>query len=217
MVPHPREELFSVLVVDAHPLLREAVASRLASMGAGPVYEASSMAEARARATASGPCDLAVLDLNLPDDGGLELVRELRNQGWPRIIVLASSKDSHAVRSAFQSGAQACLLKPASTDLAADGVRETPGTRVGTVPSRAPAVAETPRLTKADNHPRELSAREIEVLQLVADGQSNKEIGNKLNLSALTVKSHLSRIGRKIATGDRAQMVALAMRAGVIH
>ena len=59
--------------------------------------------------------------------------------------------------------------------------------------------------------------REVEVLQLVADGRSNKEIGEALNLSALTVKSHLSRIGRKLGTGDRAQMVALAMRAGVIR
>ena len=64
---------------------------------------------------------------------------------------------------------------------------------------------------------RQLSAREVEVLQLVADGQSYKEIGEALSLSALTVKSHLSRIGRKLGTGDRAQMVALAMRAGVIR
>ena len=63
----------------------------------------------------------------------------------------------------------------------------------------------------------ELSGREIEVLRLVADGQSNKEIGDQLGLSALTVKSHLARIARKLGTGDRAEMVALAMRAGVIR
>ena len=62
-----------------------------------------------------------------------------------------------------------------------------------------------------------LRLRQVRVLQLVADGQSNKEIGEALSLSALTVKSHLSRIGRKLGTGDRAQMVALAMRAGVIR
>src|SRR5690606_2710893 len=73
------------------------------------------------------------------------------------------------------------------------------------------------RVPGTDNTPRELSSREVQVLQLVADGQSNKEIGEALNLSALTVKSHLSRIGRKLGTGDRAQMVALAMRAGVIR
>jgi DNA-binding CsgD family transcriptional regulator len=63
----------------------------------------------------------------------------------------------------------------------------------------------------------ELSGREVEVLRLVADGQSNKEIGEQLGLSALTVKSHLARIARKLGTGDRAEMVALAMRAGVIR
>ena len=63
----------------------------------------------------------------------------------------------------------------------------------------------------------ELSGREVEVLKLVADGQSNKQIGELLGLSALTVKSHLARIARKLGTGDRAEMVALAMRAGVIR
>ncbi|MDT4947640.1 MAG: hypothetical protein QOJ37_235 [Pseudonocardiales bacterium] len=63
----------------------------------------------------------------------------------------------------------------------------------------------------------ELSGREIEVLHLVADGRSNKEIGEALGLSALTVKSHLARIARKLGTGDRAEMVAMAMRAGVIR
>ncbi len=65
--------------------------------------------------------------------------------------------------------------------------------------------------------PQLLSTREIRVLQLVADGQSNKEIGDALNLSAFTVKTHLSRIGNKLDTGNRTQMVALAMRAGIIH
>jgi len=84
-------------------------------------------------------------------------------------------------------------------------------------PSVAPVLATGTRVAGTDNTPRELSAREVEVLRLVADGRSNKEIGEELSLSAITVKSHLSRIGRKLGAGDRAQMVALAMRAGVIR
>ena len=57
-----------------------------------------------------------------------------------------------------------------------------------------------------------MSEREIQVLQQVADGHTNKEAGQQLGLSGLTVKSHLARIGRKLGTGDRAEMVALAMR-----
>jgi DNA-binding NarL/FixJ family response regulator len=212
MVPHPREELFSVLVVDDHPLLREAIAARLRSMGAGTVYEAASVAEARARAHANGPCDLAILDLGLPDGSGLDLVTELRGLGWNRLVVLASSDDPYAVRSAFQAGAQA-----ASAAIVTDGVKRVLDGGVYADPTVAPLLATGTRVPGTDNTPRELSAREVEVLQLVADGQSNKEIGEALSLSALTVKSHLSRIGRKLGTGDRAQMVALAMRAGVIR
>jgi DNA-binding CsgD family transcriptional regulator len=61
-----------------------------------------------------------------------------------------------------------------------------------------------------------LSAREVQVLQLVAEGKSNKDIGVALGLSALTVKSHLARIARKLGTGDRAEMVATSLRSGVI-
>ena len=86
VVPHPRDELFSVLVVDDHPLLREAISARLAQMGAGTVHEAATVAAARARALATGPCDLAILDLGLPDGSGIDLVTELRANGWPRIV-----------------------------------------------------------------------------------------------------------------------------------
>lgn len=217
MVPHPREELFSVLVVDGHPLLREAIASRLANMGAGTVHEAATLASARDRANATGPCDLAVLDLTLPDGSGIELVGELRAAGWSRIVVLASSDDPSAVRAAFNAGAQAYLLKSASALTVTDGMRQVLDGGVYADPSVAPVLANGTRVPGVDNTPRELSTREIEVLQRVADGQSNKEIGDELELSPLTVKSHLSRIGRKLGTGDRAQMVALAMRADVIR
>ena len=68
-----------------------------------------------------------------------------------------------------------------------------------------------------DSGVADLSGREIEVLRLVSDGQSNKQIGEELGLSALTVKSHLARIARKLGTGDRAEIVAMAMRGGVIR
>jgi DNA-binding NarL/FixJ family response regulator len=62
----------------------------------------------------------------------------------------------------------------------------------------------------------ELTAREISVLKLVADGRTNRLIGEELGLSALTVKSHLARISRKLGTGDRAELVAISIRGGVL-
>jgi DNA-binding NarL/FixJ family response regulator len=104
---------FTALVVDDHPLLRESIVTKLRSMGAAEVYEAASVAEARARAHASGPCDLCILDLGLPDGNGLDLLGELRNSGWPRLVVLSAADDPYSVRAAFVAGAQGYLLKSA--------------------------------------------------------------------------------------------------------
>ena len=71
-------------------------------------------------------------------------------------------------------------------------------------------------LARGERPSAQLSAREREVLRLVAGGRSNQQIGDQLCLSMLTVKSHLVRIGRKLGTGDRAGIVAVAMRAGII-
>jgi DNA-binding NarL/FixJ family response regulator len=208
---------FRAMVVDDHPLMRESMVARLRAMGASEVVEAATVAEARARAR-SGPMDLAVLDLGLPDGSGLDLVAHLRERGWPRLVVLSAADDPYSVRAAFVAGAHGYLLKNASAMVVTDGVRRVLSGGVYADPSVAPLLATGLRGTgSAEGLAAELSGREIEVLRLVADGQSNKEIGELLGLSALTVKSHLARIARKLGTGDRAEMVALAMRAGVIR
>jgi DNA-binding CsgD family transcriptional regulator len=85
-----------------------------------------------------------------------------------------------------------------------------------TDPGIASNLAQGLTRTGADEAVGELSARERDILRLVADGYTNKEIGEKVDLSALTVKSHLARIARTLGTGDRAQMVAVGLRSGVI-
>lgn len=208
---------FTAMVVDDHPLVRESMVSRLRAMGARDVAEAASIAEARARARASGPRDLCVLDLGLPDGSGLDLLADLRSAGWARLVVLSAADDPYSVRAAFVAGAQGYLLKSASPIVVADGVRRVLDGGVYADPSVASLLAAGLRAGPADSGVGELSGREVEVLRLVSDGQSNKQIGDLLGLSALTVKSHLARIARKLGTGDRAEMVALAMRAGVIR
>jgi DNA-binding NarL/FixJ family response regulator len=208
---------FTAMVVDDHPIVRESMVARLRAMGATDVIEAASAAEARARAR-NGPRDLAVLDLGLPDGSGLELVTHLRAEGWGRVVVLSAADDPYSVRAAYVAGAQGYLLKTASTSIVADGVRQVLGGGVYADPSVASLLAAGLRGTPTnESGMADLSAREVEVLKLVSDGKSNKEIGDLLGLSALTVKSHLARIARKLGTGDRAEMVALAMRAGVIR
>ncbi len=208
---------FSAMVVDDHPLVRESMVTRLRAMGAREVVEAATGGEARARAHLSGPRELCVLDLGLPDGSGLDLLSDLRAAGWQRLVVLSAADDPYSVRAAFVAGAQGYLLKSASARVVADGVGRVLEGGVYADPSVASLLAAGLRSGPVDSGVGELSGREIEVLRLVSDGQSNKQIGETLSLSALTVKSHLARIARKLGTGDRAEMVALVMRAGIIR
>jgi DNA-binding NarL/FixJ family response regulator len=179
------------MVVVANPGLREAVAHTLRALGARHVLEVSTVAEARLRAGA-GIADLCVVEAGLPDGSGITLVRDLRAAGWQRGMVLTTNDDPYSVRAAITAGVRSYLVSAVSSSPAARPAGE--------------------RGDGVDS----LSAREIQVLQLVADGKSNKDIGDELGLSALTVKSHLARIARKLGTGDRAEMVATAMRSGAI-
>ena len=161
------------------------------------MLEAGSLAEARARALASRPRDLVVVDATLPDGAGLPLLAELRSAGWGRGLVLAGQDDPYTVRAALAAGVRVFIV---SAQPRAAGARPIPIRARGAAPGG----------------PDGLSTREVEVLRLVADGKSNRDIGAALGLSALTVKSHLARIARKLGTGDRAEMVVLALRAGAI-
>ncbi len=185
----PRPGRFAAMVVVANPAIREAVTHTLRALGARHVLEVSTVAEARARASA-GIADLCVVEAGLPDGSGISLLRELRAAGWQRGMVLTTSDDPYSVRAAISAGVRSYVVSAAPSG---------------------------PRMTadRGDGVDT-LSAREIQVLQLVADGKSNKEIGDELGLSALTVKSHLARIARKLGTGDRAEMVATALRSGAI-
>ena len=215
-IPRPRHELLTVLVAEAHLLLREAIAARLRTMGAATVHQAASLEQARAQARAHGRCDLAVISLDLPDGSGLDLLAKLRSQGWRQLVVLARVDNPHTVWSAFRAGARGCLFQHRSAVIAAETLGRVTEGGVPAAPVTGPPRAAAARIADANDRPTELSAREVEVLALVADGQSNKEIGTALHLSADTIKTHLARLGRKLGTGDRAHMVGLAMRAGII-
>lgn len=186
----PRTGRFSALVVIGPQGQRESVSRTLRALGVREVVQASTIEEARRKAAALGTPAMCVVDVSLPDGSGIALLRDLRALGWQRGVVLSHLEDPYTVRAALSAGVRCFVVsgRPAVA-LAAPG---------------SGGLAE------------QLSVREIEVLQHVANGRSNKEIGASLGLSALTVKSHLARIARKIGTGDRAEMVMLSLRAGII-
>ncbi|HEV2782603.1 MAG TPA: response regulator transcription factor [Actinophytocola sp.] len=186
-------------------------------MGTGTVHSAATVAQARAQALATGPCDLAILELELPDGSGIDLITELRRHGWPRIVVLTASTDPDIAQRALHAGAQAYLRKPASPPVPTNNSHPTAARDTDADRTLIPILAIATQVATPDNSPHQLTARQLQVLRLVAAGQSNKQIGHTLNLSPLTVKTHLTHIGQKLGARNRVQIVALAIRAGVIH
>lgn len=200
----------TAMVVVADPRVRSTVTRHLWALGVRDVIEASSIAEARPRVTT--PRDICVAEVHLPDGSGLTLLSETRAAGWPNGLALSAADDIGAVRNALAGGVKGYVVT---------GTRNALGPTVRHGAAHIGAAARMHRRQPgAPGHQggyRELSGREVEVLRLVAEGQSNKAIGVSMGLSALTVKSHLARIARKLGTGDRAGMVAVALRTGIIH
>ncbi|MBB0246186.1 LuxR C-terminal-related transcriptional regulator [Streptomyces alkaliphilus] len=201
----------TAMVVVADPRVRSTVTRHLWALGVRDVIEASSIAEARPRI--ANPRDICVAEVHLPDGSGLNLLSETRSAGWPNGLALSAADDIGAVRTALAGGVKGYVVTGTRNNLAAT-------IRHGAAPLGAAALRMHRRQPGQQGHSggyRELSGREVEVLRLVAEGQSNKAIGVSMGLSALTVKSHLARIARKLGTGDRAGMVAVALRTGIIH
>ena len=220
----------TAMVVVADPRVRSTVTRHLWALGVRDVIEASSLAEARPRV--GTPRDICVADVHLPDGSGLAILAETRAAGWPNGLALSAADDIGAVRSALASGVKGYVVTGTRVNTGLPqrpGMAGAPGLNgrqlaghlrrpgVPGAPGVAPGAAPGTPGTPPPPAYRELSGREVEVLRLVAEGQSNKAIGVAMGLSALTVKSHLARIARKLGTGDRAGMVAVALRTGIIH
>ncbi|HEV8528885.1 MAG TPA: response regulator transcription factor [Actinomycetes bacterium] len=186
------------MVVVPDPYVRTQVARRLRALGAREVAEAASLLQARAWARTSGPRDLCIVDIVLPDGNGLALLTELRRNGWQGGVGISPVSDLRLVVAAMNAGVKGFVLSPRRP--LQQGRSETTGQPRG---KRSGVIGV-------------LSRREVEVIKHVADGRSNRDIGEAMGLSALTVKSHLARIARKLGTGDRAGMVAISLRTGVI-
>jgi DNA-binding NarL/FixJ family response regulator len=200
-----------VLVVDDHKVVREGVRAMISrEPDMEVVAEAGDAATALAAYNSHRP-DVALVDLRLPEVGGAELIRQLRAADpQARIIVLTSYDADEDIFRAIQAGAAGYLLKGTFPD----GILEAAiravhaGRRV--IP---PEIAD--RLAQRLSGPT-LTPREIAVLELVAKGLSNREIGTVLSTSAGTVKTHLERIYAKLGVGDRTAAALAAIQRGLV-
>ncbi|MGW0424013.1 response regulator [Streptomyces sp. NPDC003015] len=206
----------SVLIVDDHPVVRDGLRGMFASApGFTVLGEASNGVEAVERAAALDP-DVILMDLRMPGGGGVDAIRELtRARARAKVLVLTTYDTDSDTLPAIEAGATGYLLKDAPRDELFTAVRAAAQGR--TVLS--PAVAS--RLVSAVRAPRTpgnepLSAREREVLALVAKGTSNRGIARELFISEATVKTHLTHLYAKLAVKDRAAAVAAAYERGIL-
>jgi DNA-binding NarL/FixJ family response regulator len=205
-----------LLLVDDHTLLRQGLRRVVEDAGFDVVGEAADGEEAVRLAVDLQP-DLVLMDVSMPVLDGIEATRRLR-QSVPeaRVVMLTMHGEEDTVTRALRAGAVAYLLKDCSgeqvaetlhavaageTDLSADLAR----TLLAEMPGPGPGQATT------------LSQREVEVLQMFADGLSTVEVGQRLFISAKTVKNHLASIYEKLDARDRTQAVLTAVRMGIIR
>jgi two-component system, NarL family, response regulator len=204
-------ELVRVLVVDEHPLLREGVAAIL--MGKSDlaiVGEAGDGREALAKFRALQP-DVTIMDLQMRLMSGIDAMRAIRLEvPDARIVVLTTLAGDVLATRALKAGAHAYVLKERVREDLPDIIRAVHSGMKRIEPAIAQQIADyasDPTLT----------SREIEILQLVSGGNSNKRIAKTLTISEETVKSHVRNIIAKLGVHDRTHAVTLAVRRGIIE
>ncbi|MFF7314802.1 response regulator [Streptomyces sp. NPDC008137] len=213
-----------VMVVDDHPMWRDAVARDLAESGFEVVATAGDGDQAVRRAKAAAP-DVLVLDLNLPAKPGVQVCKEVvaANPAL-RVLVLSASGEHADVLEAVKSGATGYLLKSASTGELQDAVRRTavgdpvftPGL-AGLVLGEYRRLASEPVPAQDTDEPKapRLTDRETEVLRLVAKGLSYKQIAERLVISHRTVQNHVQNTLGKLQLHNRVELVRYAIERGL--
>jgi DNA-binding NarL/FixJ family response regulator len=212
-------EPIRVIVVDDHDLLRKGLRDLLTEHGLRVVGEAGDGEDA-VRLVAHAAPDVVVMDLNMPRMSGVEATRRLAEVAPnTRVLVLTVSADDETVAQAIEAGATGYLLKDASGEDIAAGVRAAADGEALISPSIASRLLERLRPGGEEGggpaSGAELTDREVEVLRLLAAGRENADIAQELFISPRTVKNHISSILAKLHVDNRIQAAVYAVRKGL--
>ena len=203
--------MIRVFLVDDHELVRRGIAALLtAEPDIEVVGEAATAAQARGRILATRP-DVAILDVRLPDGSGIDVCRDVRSQNPDvKCLILTGYDDDEAIYAAVLAGAAGYVIKDVQGSGLIDSLRKVAdGTKL-IHPSMSGRVVQ--RITdthQADPRLESLSTREREILPLIAEGLTNREIGERLGLAEKTVKNYISGLLSKLGLQRRTQAAVL--------
>jgi two-component system NarL family response regulator len=200
-----------IMVVDDHPIVREGFGGMIATEPDMCVVAEASSGEDAIRLFRTHRPDVTLLDLRMPGMDGVETMRAIL-QEFPRgrIIVLTTYDGDEDIYRALQGGAWAYLLKDMLIDEILAAIRA-----VHSGHRRIPA-AVGKRLAERISGTA-LSARELDVLQLLGQGKSNRDVADRLAITEATVKGHVTNILSKLGVTDRTQAVLIALKRGLVH
>jgi two-component system, NarL family, response regulator DegU len=209
-----------LLLADDHRMLREGLRRSMTDEGFDVIGEAENGEEAVRLVEELQP-DVVLMDVTMPEMGGVEATRLIRQEAGPtRVIMLTMHADKEVLAEAIRAGASGYLVKDCSTDEVADAVRIAAKGEMALSPALAATMLDEVRRLDAPATPdddRVITKREEEVLQLIVDGCSTPEVAERLYISQKTVKNHLASIYQKLDARDRTQAVLQAVRMGIIH
>ncbi|MGC8550380.1 MAG: response regulator [Acidobacteriaceae bacterium] len=205
------EQTIRILVVDDHHIVRQGLVALLSTVSDFEVVaEAGDGTEAVELHRSLRP-DVTIMDLRLPRMGGVDAIVAIRAEApQARFIVLTTFDGDEDIYRALQAGAKGYLLKGMNAGELTDAIRTVHAGR-----SRIPSVV-AERLAERVSG-TELTTRELEVLRLIVQGHSNKEIGNHLHISEATVKTHINNLLSKLGVSDRTQAATTALQRGLVH
>lgn len=215
MMTQANEATIRVIVVDDHDMVRRGLAVFLRTFDDLELVGEASDGEEALRAVEELRPDVVLMDLRMPGVDGVEATRRIRQQ-YPetQIIALTSFKDERLVHDALQAGAIAYLLKNASVDDLASAIRAANAGKPTLSPEATQVLIEQTRRPTPSQF--NLSERELDVLEQMVEGLTNRQIAEALSISRSTVKFHVSSILAKLNVSSRTEAVALAMQHNLV-
>ncbi len=210
------DDAIKVLLVDDHQVVRRGLRTFLEVQGdIAVVGEAADGAEGVERARELRP-DVILMDIRMPGMDGIEALRRLRELDHPaRVLIVTSFTERRTVVPALRAGAAGYVYKDVDPEALAGAIRSVHAGHVLLQPEVAGALLSQEEAGSGQGRAGSLTDREREVLGLIADGRSNREIARSLVLSEKTVKTHVSNILMKLDLADRTQAALWAVRHGM--